>query len=258
MAITVGVFGASGRMGRTVCAAVNADPETELGAAVDPAAAGDHVEGVAIAADPDAMSKAEVDVVVDFTVASAARANIEWAARHQVNAVVGTSGFTEEDLTRFRADFEGAGRSCVVAPNFAIGAVLAIRLAELAAPYFDTAEVIELHHDAKRDAPSATAMHTVERLAAASPDWAADPTFDEILPGARGGLGPAGIRVHSVRMRGMVAHEEILLGTTGQTLSIRHDSYDRTSFMPGVLLAIKRVGVLPPGLTVGLDSLLDL
>ncbi|MEO7556817.1 MAG: 4-hydroxy-tetrahydrodipicolinate reductase [Acidimicrobiales bacterium] len=258
MAITVGVFGASGRMGRTVCAAVNADPETELVAAVDPFAVGDRVEGVTIAADPEAMSETGVAVAVDFTVASAARSNVEWAAKHGLHAVVGTSGFTADDLTSFRAAFEAAGRACVVAPNFAIGAVLAIRLAELAAPYFDTAEVIELHHDAKRDAPSGTAMHTVERLAAASPDWADDPTVDEMIPGARGGLGPAGIRVHSVRMRGMVAHEEVLLGTTGQTLSIRHDSYDRTSFMPGVLLAIKRVGSLPPGLTVGLDSLLDL
>ncbi|HEV7886050.1 MAG TPA: dihydrodipicolinate reductase C-terminal domain-containing protein, partial [Acidimicrobiales bacterium] len=118
-------------------------------------------------------------------------------------------------------------------------------------------EVIELHHDAKIDAPSGTAMLTVERMAAASSDWAPDPTEKTVVGGARGGLGPAGIRVHSVRLRGMVAHQEVLLGTTGQSLSIRHDSYDRTSFMPGVLLAVKAVPDRP-GLTIGLDALLDL
>jgi 4-hydroxy-tetrahydrodipicolinate reductase len=142
-----------------------------------------------------------------------------------------------------------------VAPNFAIGAVLMMRFAELAAPYFETAEVIELHHDEKLDAPSGTAMLTLERMAAASSDWAPDPTTKTVVEGARGGAGPAGIRVHSVRLRGLVAHQEVLLGTTGQSLSIRHDSYDRTSFMPGVLLAVRAVGERP-GLTVGLDTLL--
>jgi len=132
-----------------------------------------------------------------------------------------------------------------------------MRVAELAAPYFETAEVIELHHDAKVDAPSGTAMMTVQRMAGASTTWAPDPTQHEVVAGARGGAGAAGIRVHSVRMRGLVAHQEVLLGTTGQSLTIRHDSYDRTSFMPGVLLAIKHVADRP-GLTVGLDSLLGL
>jgi 4-hydroxy-tetrahydrodipicolinate reductase len=245
-------------MGRTVCAAIAADPGTTLVAAVDPHGAGDLVEGVTVSAEPRAIVDAGAQVVVDFTVVDAARTNIEFAALHALHAVVGTSGLSSDDVARFHSEFAGAGRSCLIAPNFAIGAVLAIRLAELAAPYFETAEVIELHHDNKRDAPSGTAMHTVARLAAASGDWAADPTDIEILPGARGGEGPAGIRVHSVRMRGMVAHEEVLLGTTGQTLSIRHDSYDRTSFMPGVLLAVKKVGSLEPGVTVGLDAILDL
>jgi 4-hydroxy-tetrahydrodipicolinate reductase len=125
----------------------------------------------------------------------------------------------------------------------------------VAAPYFETAEIIELHHDRKVDAPSGTAMLTLERMAAASADWAADPTLDTVVPGARGGRGPADIPVHSVRLRGMVAHQEVLLGTTGQTLTIRHDSYDRSSFMPGVLLAVKAVADRP-GVTVGLDPLL--
>ena len=125
-----------------------------------------------------------------------------------------------------------------------------MRFAELAAPFFETAEVIELHHDTKADAPSGTAMMTVQRMAAASPDWAPDPTKHDVVAGARGGAGRGGIHVHSVRLRGLVAHQEVLLGTTGQSLTIRHDSYDRTSFMPGVLLAVKQVAERP-GLTVG-------
>jgi 4-hydroxy-tetrahydrodipicolinate reductase len=132
-----------------------------------------------------------------------------------------------------------------------------MRFAELAAPYFDTAEIIELHHDAKVDAPSGTAIDTARRMAAASADWAPDPTTKDTIAGARGAVGGADIRVHSVRMRGMVAHQEVLLGTTGQTLSIRHDTTDRTSFIPGVLLAVKKVAERP-GLTVGLDALLGL
>jgi 4-hydroxy-tetrahydrodipicolinate reductase len=196
-----------------------------------------------------------VDVVVDFTEASAARTNLEWAAEHGVHAVVGTSGFTEADHDGFRQLFVKS--NCVIAPNFAIGAVLMIRFAELAARYFDTAEIIELHHDAKVDAPSGTAVHTAERIAAASRDWAPDPTSTMLFDGARGAEGPAGIHIHSVRMRGMVAHQEVILGTSGQTLTLRHDSVDRTSFMPGVLLAVKAVAD-HPGLTVGLDALLDL
>ena len=142
-------------------------------------------------------------------------------------------------------------------PNFAIGAVLMQRFAEVAAPWFDTAEIIEFHHDQKVDAPSGTALSTVERMAAASAEWADDPTRREVLAGSRGGLGPADIRVHSVRMRGMVAHQEVLLGTTGQTLVIRHDTTDRSSFMPGVLLAVRQVSTLS-GLNVGLDGVLGL
>ncbi len=253
--IRVGVFGAGGRMGQTVCAAVAGDADLELVGGVDPHHVGDSVEGVVIDADPSGLVDAGADVVVDFTVAAAARENVRWAAEHGVHAVVGTTGFSADDVDSFGAAFTRSG--CVLAPNFAIGAVLAIRFAELAAPYFETAEIIELHHDAKKDAPSGTALHTAERIAAASPTWSPDPTEIEVLPGARGAAGPAGIRVHAVRMHGMVAHEEIILGTAGQTLTIRHDSYDRTSFMPGVLLAIKKV-VGRTGLTVGLDELLDL
>ena len=132
-----------------------------------------------------------------------------------------------------------------------------MKFAEMAAPWFDTAEIIELHHDNKADAPSGTAVATARRMAAASSDWAADPTTHEVIPGARGGKGPAGIPVHAVRMRGMVAHQEVILGAAGQTLTIRQDSYDRVSFMPGVVLACKKIGSLP-GLTIGLDAALEL
>jgi 4-hydroxy-tetrahydrodipicolinate reductase len=169
--------------------------------------------------------------------------------------VVGTTGWSEDDYAKLRAAFSAS--NCLIAPNFAIGAVLMMRFAELAAPWFETAEVIELHHDQKLDAPSGTAVRTVERMAAASAEWGSDPTRTEIVPGARGGVGPGGIHLHSVRLRGLVAHQEVLFGTTGQSLTIRHDSYDRTSFMPGVLLAIKRVPH-HPGLTIGLDPLLGL
>ncbi len=244
-------------MGATVCAAVAADPELELVAAVDPNGAGTTVEGLTIAAEPKAFADAGAEVVVDFTVAAAARTTVPWLAMHGIHAVVGTTGLTADDLETFRTEFSGDGPNCVVAANFAISAVLMMRFAELAAPFFDTAEIIELHHDAKTDAPSGTALVTADRMAAASPQWAPDPTTTEVVPGARGGTGPAGIHLHSVRMRGMVAHQEVILGAAGQTLILRQDSYDRVSFMPGVLLACKRVAD-HPGLTIGLDALLEL
>jgi len=169
--------------------------------------------------------------------------------------VVGTTGLDDADLERLRGSFKAS--NCFMAPNFAIGAVLMMRFAELAAPFFETAEILELHHDAKPDAPSGTAMLTAERMASASGDWAPDPTRQVVVEGARGGSTPGGIRVHSVRLRGLVAHQEVLLGTTGQSLSLRHDSYDRSSFMPGVVMAVKAVADLP-GLTVGLDALIGL
>jgi 4-hydroxy-tetrahydrodipicolinate reductase len=260
--IKVGVFGAAGRMGSTVCGAVTGDPETELVAVVDPHHEGLDVHTVTgvdmplvVGGSPETMGGSGVEVVVDFTEADAARENLRWCAANGVHAVVGTTGLTEADCDELRAAFTTS--NCVIAPNFAIGAVLMMRLSEIAAPFFDSVEVIELHHDSKIDAPSGTAMLTVERIAAASSDWTPDPTTHEIVPGARGGKGPGDIPVHSVRLRGLVAHQEVLFGTTGQTLSIRHDSLDRSSFMPGVLLAVKRVGGRP-GLTIGLDALLDL
>lgn len=239
----VGVVGAAGRMGQEVCRAVEADPDIELVAGID---VGDELS---------VLVEAACDVVVDFTVADSARRTIPFLAENGIHAVVGTSGFVEQDHETFRAAFTSS--NCLLAPNFAIGAVLMTRFAEIAAPFFDTAEIIEYHHDAKVDAPSGTAIHTAERMAAASSDWAPDPTTRETYDGSRGGDGPAGIRVHAVRMRGVVADQEVLLGATGQTLSIRHDTIDRTSFMPGVVLACKRIADFP-GVTIGLDTYLGL
>ena len=251
--IRVGVVGAGGRMGSTVCAAVLADSGLELVAAVDPHAPGKSAAGVDVHPELRALADAGCEVVVDFTVAAAARTTLPWLAMHGMHAVVGTTGFTDDDFAAFRGAFSGS--NCLIASNFAISAVLMMRFAELAAPHFETAEIIELHHDTKVDAPSGTAIATAQRMAAASSQWADDPTTHESYPGARGSTGPAGIHVHSVRMRGMVAHQEVILGAAGQTLTIRQDSYDRASYMPGVLLACKKIAE-HPGLTLGLDTFL--
>ena len=254
--IRVGVVGAGGRMGAAVCAAVAADPALALVAAVDPNAAGQVCEGITIAGEPRALVDAKCQVAVDFTVAAAARTTLPFLALHGIHAVVGTTGFGDDDLALFRSEFSGS--NCLIASNFAISAVLMMRFAELASPWFDTAEIIELHHDQKIDAPSGTAVNTAQRMAAArTGDWPADPTQHEVYAGARGGEGPSGVRVHSVRMRGMVAHQEVILGAQGQTLTIRQDSYDRLSYMPGVLLGCKRIAEFP-GLTLGLDPFLGL
>ena len=254
--IRVGVLGAAGRMGQSVCEAVDADDALTLVAAFDPHGAGTTTaQGIAVVADLADLIAAKPDVVVDFTVADAARQNLPQIAAAGIHAVVGTTGLADEDIAAFEAAFTSS--NCLIAANFAISAVLMMRFSEMAAPFFDTAEVIELHHDNKIDAPSGTAVATVERMAAASGDWADDPTEHEVYPGARGGEGPAGIRTHSVRMRGMVAHQQVILGALGQTLTIRQDSYDRSSFMPGVVLGCKRIAN-QPGVTLGLDAILDI
>ena len=266
----IGVFGAGGRMGQEVCRAVIDAPDLELVAAVDPHYAGLDLQQVArvrnpglqVAPDANELTRAHADVAIDFTRLDAAMSNLRWCATAGVHAVVGTSGFGSDQLGELGRLFGGDGANCIVAPNFAIGAVLMMRFAEIAAPFFDTAEVIELHHDNKVDAPSGTVMSTAERMAAArrrsdAGPWAPDPTSEEVLPGARGGAADDGIRIHSLRVRGMVAHQEVVLGTTGQTLTVRHDTYDRSSFMPGVLLAARAVASRP-GLTLGLDAVLGL
>jgi 4-hydroxy-tetrahydrodipicolinate reductase len=230
-------------MGQTVCDAVEADPDLELVARVD------------LGDDRESMVAAGVQVAIDFTAAEGARDNARWCAAKGIHDVIGTSGLTEADHADLRSWFTTS--NCLVAPNFAIGAVLMVRFAELAAPWFDSVEILEMHHDGKIDAPSGTAVETARRIAAASSTWGADPTTKETIENARGAEAPGGIRVHSMRVRGAVASQEVVLGTTGQWMTIRHDTSDRTSFMPGVLLAAKRIAD-HPGLTIGLDAYLGL
>jgi 4-hydroxy-tetrahydrodipicolinate reductase len=252
-------------MGREVVAMVASDPELELVAAVDPQAVGEEVGALPIVADLNALVDGGAEVVVDFTRVEAARSNLAWCAEHRLHAVVGTTGFDEQDMASLRRLFAGPDQgapNCVIAANFAIGAVLMMRFAEIAAPWFDGAEIVELHHDGKVDAPSGTSLQTAARMAAARAGAGIDPypgdrTARVMVEGARGGSGPGGVRMHSVRLPGLVAHQEVLLGSTGQGLSIRHDSYARTSFMAGVALAVKAVAARP-GLTLGLEPLLGL
>ena len=267
----VGVIGAGGRMGREVCRMVSSDPGLELVAAVDPELAGidlrqvtgTDADGLQVEGHIEALTRAETEVAVDFTRIDAARASLAWCASAGIHAVVGTTGFTDEDMAALTRQFAGPDHgapNCVLAANFAIGAVLMMHFAELAAPWFDGVEIIELHHDRKVDAPSGTAMRTANRMAASrrhndKPDYPADGTTTVVVPGARGGTGPGGVRMHSVRLPGLVAHQEVILGAVGQSLTIRHDAYDRTSFMDGVGLAIRAVSS-HPGLTIGLEPLL--
>jgi 4-hydroxy-tetrahydrodipicolinate reductase len=239
-------------MGREVARAVASADDLELVAAVDPEHGGD-AEGVQIAATIEAL--ADADVAVDFTHPAVVMPNVRWCLSHGVHAVVGTTGMSPGDVDEIRALADGADANCVVAPNFALGAVLLLRFAAEAARFFDAAEVIELHHDGKVDAPSGTAVATARAIAAArGGDWSA-PDAIGVDPSARGAV-VEGVRVHAVRLPGLVAHEEVLFGGPGQVLTLRHDALDRSAFMPGVLLAIRSVADRP-GLTVGLDALLD-
>lgn len=246
--IRVGVLGARGRMGAEVCRAVDAAPDLELVATVDEA-------------DPLAqLSQAQAQVVVDFTTPDAVMDNLRWCVEHGIHPVVGTSGFTEPRLAEVRSWLDAKPElGAVIVPNFAIGAVLMMEFAAQAARFFDSVEIIEQHHPDKVDAPSGTALNTAHVVARARETARLAPIPDATTherPGARG-TDVEGVRVHAVRARGLTAHQEVLFGTAGETLTIRHDSYDRASFMPGVLLAV-RSAPRRPGLTVGLAPLLDL
>ncbi len=243
--IRVGVVGALGRMGREVVRAVEASPDCALTAAID---AGD-----------DLAALDRCDVIVDFTTPDAVMSTLEHCIGAGIHCVVGTTGFTEERLSTVRSWCDRApGVGVLIAPNFGIGAVLMMELAERAAPYFESVEIIELHHPDKVDAPSGTARHTADRIVAAraAADLPSPPdATSQALEGARG-ASIDDVRVHSVRLRGLVAHQEVLFGGPGETLTIRHDSLSRESFMPGVLLGVRRVAE-HPGVTVGLAAYLD-
>lgn len=246
--IRVAVLGAHGRMGSTVSRAVDAAPDLQLVAQVD-------ADG-----DLSAVSQAGAQVAVDFTVPTVTEQNVHALIDRGVHVVVGTTGWTDEALDRVRDHLVHApGIGVLVAPNFALGAVLAESFAAQAARWFESVEVVELHHPDKVDAPSGTARATARAIAAARAAAGRGPVPDattQSLDGARGAE-VEGIHVHAVRLRGLTAHQEVLLGNPGEQLTIRHDSFDRTSFMPGVLLGVRRVGGLP-GLTVGLAPLLGL
>ncbi|MCW2498327.1 MAG: dihydrodipicolinate reductase [Frankiales bacterium] len=239
---TVAVFGGKGRMGSEAARAVTAAPDLDLGPVYD-------------VGDPVDLSG--VDVAVDFTHPSAVMANLKACIDAGVHAVVGTTGFDEERLAQVRGWLEGTSVGVLIAPNFGVAAVLMMRFAAQAARFFDSAEIVELHHPGKADAPSGTARRTAELIGQARVGLPAMPdATSQELEGARGAL-VDGVRVHAVRLAGLVAHQEVLLGGEGETLTLRHDSYDRASFMPGVLLGVRQIGSRP-GLTVGLEALLDL
>jgi 4-hydroxy-tetrahydrodipicolinate reductase len=246
--IRVAVLGARGRMGVEVCHAVEGADDLALVATVD--------EGDRLSDLPDAGTQ----VVVDFTRPDVVMDNIRFCVEHEIAAVVGTSGFDDGRFATV-AGWLGnpPGLGVLVAPNFGVGAVLAMQFARRAARFFDSVEVIELHHAGKVDAPSGTAARTASLVAAARAEAGAGPLPDattQELPGARG-ASVDGVRVHSVRLPGLVAHQEVILGTAGEILTIRHDSLDRASFMPGVLMAVRAV-LDRPGLTIGLEPLLGL
>lgn len=241
--IRVAVVGAAGRMGTAVCDAVDGAQDMELAARVDLG---------------DALSLVDdCDVVVDFTAPDVVMGTIAHCVPRGIHVVVGTSGFDEARLGQVRDLLADSGPvGVLVAPNFSIGAVLMMRFAAVAAPFFESVEIVELHHPDKVDAPSGTAVRTASLIAAAREGRLSPDATTTALEGARGAT-IDGVPVHSLRVRGLVAHQEIVLGAVGETLTIRHDSLDRASFMPGVLLGVREVGS-HPGLTVGLDAFLGL
>jgi len=248
--IRVGVLGASGRVGREVVAAVEAADDLELVARVDTGEADDALSD---------LPASGAQVVVDFTHPDVVMDSLRFCIEHGIHAVVGTTGFDDARLDRLRDWLEGRGTGVLVAANFSVGAVLMMRFAAEAAAFYESVEIVELHHPDKVDAPSGTARRTASLVAAARRRAGAGPVPDATstsLSGARG-ADVDGIRVHSLRVRGLVAHQEVVLGGAGETLTIRHDSLDRVSFMPGVLLGVRRIADAP-GLTVGLEPFLDL
>jgi 4-hydroxy-tetrahydrodipicolinate reductase len=244
--IKVGVLGARGKVGAEVCRAVEAADDTELVAAID---VDDEIDGLVTAG---------AEVVVDFTHPDVVMDNLEFCIDHGIHAVVGTTGFTEDRLDTLRGWLESSPATGVlVAPNFSIGAILMMRFAAEAAPYYESVEVVELHHPDKADAPSGTARRTAELIAQARREAGSPPAPDATSTGLEGARGADvdGVRVHALRIRGLVAHQEVVLGGLGETLTIRHDSLDRASFTPGVLTGIRQIRSRS-GLTVGLENFL--
>ena len=256
-ATRVGVVGATGKMGSLAAAAIERAADLELAAVVSPREPL-HAPSVVWAEAIEALDPAAVTCVVDLTRADVARRTLAWVAANGKDAVIGTSGLTDEDLATLRS--RAARSRVLVVPNFSIGAVLLARFAAEAAAHFDSVEVIELHHDAKRDAPSGTAIATARAVAAARTTAGRPPISDRTehwtLEGARGAEGPGGIRIHAVRLPGLVAHQMVSFSSPGEGLTLRHDTYDRASFMDGLLLALRGLDRVA-GVQVGLEHVLD-
>ncbi len=248
VAIRVGILGSQGKVGRAICAAVEGVADIEL------------VAQVGRGGSLDAFVESAAQVVIDFTHPDAVMANLKGLVDRGIHAVVGTTGFDTTRLNQVRSWLVDRPKiGVLIAPNFALGAVLSMRFAEYAARFFESVEVIESHHPHKADAPSGTAYRTAERIAAARAraGLAPSPDATATAPAGARGANVSGVRVHSVRLAGLVAHQEVLFGTQGETLTIRHDAIDRSSFVPGVLLAVRQIAKLP-GLTIGIEPLLDL
>ncbi|WP_228980015.1 4-hydroxy-tetrahydrodipicolinate reductase [Streptomyces sp. DH12] len=246
--LRVAVLGAKGRIGSEAVRAVEAADDMELVAALG---RGDSL---------DALTEAGAQVAVELTTPDSVMDNLDHCLRHGIHAVVGTTGWTDERLAHLRGQLDASpGTGVLIAPNFSIGAVLTMRFAQLAAPYFESVEVVELHHPRKVDAPSGTATRTAQLIAAARAEAGCPPQPDATTTGLEGARGADvdGVPVHAVRLRGLLAHQEVLLGGEGETLTVRHDSLHHSSFMPGILLGCRRV-VTTPGLTFGLEHFLDL
>ena len=280
--IKVAILGIAGSMGRASAKAILDDDVLELSCGVDPKYKGDGVSAIAelgseeitIHDSIERINQVDIDVCLDFTNAQSAYSNALFCAQNAINIVIGTSGLDEERVQTLRVAFEKSSSKCLVVPNFALGAVLMMRFAQIASQWMDRAEIIELHHDRKLDSPSGTSIATARGMGNKTGQDGKQEGFEsqsqpsilelqgsnsiETIEGARGALGPNSVRIHSVRLPGLLAHQEVILSSLGESLTIRHDSYDRSSFMPGVLLALKSVSNLESSLTVGIDSLLGL
>lgn len=252
MATQVGISGANGTMGRLTIGAIEATDDLAVGGLYAPGRDGQDILGYTASSDPSALSGCAV--IIELTNPTASAENVPRWRDFGADVLIGTSGYTTERIEELRSGWAGLASRCLVVPNFAVGAVLMMRFAELASPHFESAEIVEMHHHDKPDAPSGTSLHTAARMAAAR-EGRGHERGNEIATGALGG-DVEGIPVHSLRMHGAKAHQEVILGTVGQYLSIRHDTTDYKCFAPGVVLALRRIGELDPGVTVGLETLL--
>ncbi len=250
--IKVGISGANGTLARLTIGAIKAVTDLAIDGLYAPGRDGQDILGYNASGDPEALS--ECDVVIELTNPAAADENVLRWRDQGTDVLIGTSGYTTERINVLREAWSGLTSRCLVVPNFAIGAVLMMRFAELASPHFESAEIVEMHHHDKPDAPSGTALHTAARMAAARKSSTHN-RGSEIAAGSLGG-DVEGIPVHSLRMHGSLAHQEVIFGSVGQYLTLRHDTTDYQCFLPGILLASRKIRSLEPGVTVGLESLL--